>query len=135
MDKQAAFVGSLLTLLFLVVIGVVTIGTGPGRVGGTPRSNKLTRWPDEERGRGTTPYSGGKYGLGVGVELGVNASPELDDFFDPGLPGHAMMPHRCRYPRSSGEVLETLMQGHGMVKPPIPWNERVWLYAPPAKRM
>jgi hypothetical protein len=129
-DKSALYLGSFFTLLFLVLIGVIKISVGQGKVGQTPAMNGLTRWPEEERGRGTTNYPGGR--LGLGVELTAGADPELDPFYGDSSSRWSRMPHRCRYPRRPGEVLEAVMQGPCMVQPPIPWREREWLYCPPA---
>lgn len=130
MDKdQNVILGVVLTLGFLLVLGVLKVGTTPSRVGGTPARDGHLRWPDEQRGRGTTSYNGGR--LGVGVELGIGDDDALSAY-DPGGPTDAEQRHRCHYPRRSGEVLEALMTGPCMVKPPIPWHERAWLFAPPA---
>jgi hypothetical protein len=136
-DREGALlVGSLLTLGFLLVLGVIKIGTSPSAVGGTPAANDLTRWPDEDRGRGTTPYTGGRLGLGIELSApGCSESPELDEHYGDGSSRWHRMPHRHRYPKRPGEVLEAVMSGPCLVKPPIPWHEREWLYCPPASEI
>lgn len=135
-DREASLlVGSLLTVGFLVVLGVLKIGTTNSASGGVPVANGLTRWPEEERGRGTTNYPGGRLGLGVEVSAGCS-DPDLDEHYgDPTTSRWHTMPHKCRYPKRPGEVLEAIMAGPCLVKPPIPWNEREWLYCPPATEM
>ena len=136
-DREASLiVGSLLTVGFLAVLGVLKVGTTNSASGGVPVANRLTRWPEEERGRGTTNYPGGRLGLGVEISAGVSESPELDEHYgDKSTSRWHRMPHRCRYPRRPGEVLEAVMSGPCLVKPPIPWHEREWLYCPPASEM
>lgn len=135
--ESALILGSLLTAGFFVVVGILRVGTSDSASGDVPRANGLTRWPDEERGRGTTNYPGGRFGLGVELSAGTSDSPDLDRHYgDPtGKSRWARMPHRCRYPKRPGEVLEAVMVGPGLVKPPIPWHEREWLYCPPATEM
>jgi len=131
-DRTDMIAGTLLVLAVGAAIGVVKIMYTPGRVGDVPRDNELTRWPEEPRGR-MSPYTGAS--LGAGVQLSIGSS-ELDEHYGCGNDNRwARMAHRHRYPKRSGEVLEALMAGPGLVCPPIPWKERAWLYMPPASEM
>jgi hypothetical protein len=133
-DREAALVvGTLLILAFGVFIGVVQLGSMPSAVGGTPRDNDSTRWPEEDRGRGTTNYSGGTAGIGVQLGLSLGNNPDLlTDTDSSRLPG-AWQKHGYRYPCKPGEVIEAVMSGPGCYQPPIPRSERSWMYSPPSR--
>lgn len=133
-DKSAALVvGTLLTLGFGVFVAVAAAGSSQSAVGGTPASNGLTRWPEEDRGRGTTNYSGGSGGFGVNLGLSLGNNPDLLTDTDDGSLPASWCKHKQRYPARSGEVLEAVMYGPGLVAPPIPRESRAWIFAPPSR--